>query len=322
MEQYFAWHAQCIEGRMTAKMTDNGAWKAAQPTISVLIPFFRDDPTRLLAALDREPTLGVEIVVLDDGSGDPELAKRVAKQVKSLTLPIRFIALSANQGRSKGRNRLAAAARGQWLLFLDSDMLPDAPTFLSAYLELVQKDAPAVVFGGFSLDQAPPTAEHALHRIMALQSDCAPASVRQQSPEKYVFTSNLLVRRDVFETEAFDEGFAGWGWEDVEWAMRVSRRHAISHINNTATHLGLDKAATMAAKYEQSAANFARVVAAHHDIVATYPSYKVARLLQPMPLRSVWRPALKMVALAEAAPLMMRALAMRLYKAALYAEAV
>ena len=60
------------------------------------------------------------------------------------------------------------------------------------------------------------------------------------APEKYVFTSNLLIRRDVFDAEPFDAGFVGWGWEDVEWGMRVSRRHPIAHIDNPATHLGLD----------------------------------------------------------------------------------
>ena len=149
-----------------------------------------------------------------------------------------------------------------------------------------------------------------------------PAATRRLTPEKYVFTSNLLVRRDVFEREAFDEGFAGWGWEDVEWAMRVSRRHEILHIDNTATHLGLDPAATIAAKYEQSARNFARVVAAHHDIVSAYPSYRAARLLKRAPLRRLWRPLLKLTALAETLPVAMRAFAMRLYRAALYAEAV
>lgn len=307
---------------MSAALTDNGAWAKAKPVISVLIPFYRDDPARLLAALDAAGAKSVEIVVLDDGSGDAALTERVASQVSAMQTPGRFVALAKNEGRSKGRNRLAANARGQWLLFLDSDMLPDHPDFLQRYLDLVAKDAPAVVFGGFSLDQAPKRREHALHRSMALKGDCAPAGVRRLSPEKYVFTSNLLVRRDVFETEAFDEGFAGWGWEDVEWAMRVARRFEIVHIDNTATHLGLDPAATIAAKYEQSAANFARVVAAHHGVVSTYPSYKAAKLLRRAPMRSVWRPMLKGAALAEPLPVPMRAFAMRLYRAALYAEAV
>ena len=97
---------------------------------------------------------------------------------------------------------------------------------------------------------------------------------RARAPEKYVYTSNLLVRRDVFEAEAFDGAFTGWGWEDVEWAMRVSRRWPVLHIDNPATHMGLDTVEQLAGKYEQSAGNFARVVARHPDVVSTYPSYR------------------------------------------------
>jgi glycosyltransferase involved in cell wall biosynthesis len=310
---------------MDQAATDNAAWSGARPTLSILIPFLRDDPSLLLTALDREgPGLAgaVEIVVLDDGTGDEALAGAVTRAVQALTLPARFVRLSANLGRAKGRNRLAEEARGRWLLFLDSDMLPDSPGFLQAYLALIGESAPAVVFGGFSLDLAPPHRAHDLHRRMAGASDCAPVAVRRLNPEKHVFTSNLLVRRDVFESEAFDEAFRGWGWEDVEWAMRVLRRYPITHIDNTATHLGLDTAPAMAAKYEQSVANFALVVRAHRQIVAAYPSYRVARLLKPAPLKGLWRPALKAVALAGAAPLGVRALAMRLYRAALYADVV
>jgi glycosyltransferase involved in cell wall biosynthesis len=304
---------------------DNGTRTAADPILSVLIPFLREDPSRLLAALDREAASlagAVELVVLDDGSADAALAEAVTRTVAGLALPARFVRLASNVGRSRGRNRLATHARGEWFLFLDSDMMPDAPGFLAAYIELIECEAPAVAFGGFSVLQAPANRAHALHRRMALKSDCAPAALRRSAPEKHVFTSNLLVRREVFETEAFDEGFAGWGWEDVEWAMRVARRHPISHVDNTATHLGLDTACAIAAEYEQSAANFARVVQRHRRVVERYPSYRVARMLKRIPGRAAWRPALKLFALTEAAPLGARAFAMRLYRAALYAEAV
>jgi glycosyltransferase involved in cell wall biosynthesis len=309
--------------RPSETLFDNPAWAGARPILSVLVPFLRDDPGRLLMALDRERLSGaVEIVTLDDGGGDDDLADAVAATVARLSLPARFVRLSANVGRARGRNRLATHARGRWFLFLDSDMLPDGERFLQTYLALIEAEAPAVAFGGFSLDQAPHARAHALHRRLAQKSDCAPAEARRAAPEKHVFTSNLLVRREVFETEAFDEGFSGWGWEDVEWAMRVARRHKIWHVDNTATHLGLDSAQTIAAKYEQSAANFARVVARHREVVERYPSYRAARLLKRAPLRATWRPMLKAFALAEAAPLSARAFAMRLYRAALYAEAV
>lgn len=304
---------------------ENAAWADARPLVSILIPFLHDDPTRLLAALDREgPGLGgaVEVVLLDDGSNDEALAGGVTMAVGRAVLPARLVVLPLNLGRARGRNRLAAEARGRWLLFLDSDMAPDSPLFLRAYLELIERSAPAVAFGGFSLDQAPVRGEHALHRHMALASDCSPADVRRLEPEKHVFTSNLLVRRDVFETERFDEGFTGWGWEDVEWAMRVVQRHPITHLDNPATHLGLDAAPVLIAKFEQSAANFARVVASHREVVAHYPSYRAARMLKAVPLKGLWRPMLRSLGLAEWAPLGLRDLAVRLYRAALYADVV
>ena len=126
----------------------------------------------------------------------------------------------------------------------------------------------------------------------------------------------------MFDAERFDEGFRGWGWEDVEWGMRVSRRWPVTHLDNPAVHLGLDDARTLTAKYEQSAANFARVVAAHPEMVARYPSFRVARALRRAPLRPLWRPLLKQLALASAAPLTLRVFAAKTYRAALYAEVV
>ncbi len=303
---------------MIEKTTDNKAWKAGKPALSVLIPFKGDDPCELLKSLDEEHA-DVEIVVLDDGSADPALTMRVTETLKTLRLPVRLVTLAVNEGRAKGRNRLSRHARSQALLFLDADMLPDRGDFLRRWI--AASDSP-IAFGGFSFDRTPHRRETALNRAMASRTETLPAAQRALSPEKYVYTSNLLVRREVFEAIEFDEGFTGWGWEDVEWAMRAARRYPILHLDNSASHLGLDPARVMAAKFEQSAANFARVVAGHREVVSVYPSYRVAKLLKPVPLRGLWRPLIKAAALAEALPLAMRAFAMRLYRAALYIEAV
>ncbi len=308
-----------------AKLTDSPAWKAARPAISVLIPFLRDDPAELLALLDEEAASvsgAVEIVLLDDGTGDTALTARLVGQIKAMALPVRLITLPGNEGRSIGRNRLASAARGGSLLFLDSDMRPDHRRFLRDWADLAAREDPAVAFGGFSLLQAPTDARFAVHRAMAAKSECVPWTERAKQPEKYVYTSNLLVRRDVFESEAFDPGFTGWGWEDVEWAMRVSRRFRVVHLDNAATHMGLDTVAALAGKYEQSAPNFARMAQRHPGIVAAYPSYRAARLLKGLPglprLRRMMRQGADMAWLPVAA----RAFSLRLYRAALYADAV
>jgi hypothetical protein len=304
---------------------ENGPWKSALPTLSVLIPFLRDDPGVLLAMLDAEAQSldgAVEIVLMDDGTGDADLTARLSAQVRATALPSRLITLVANEGRSRGRNRLAAAARAGSMLFLDSDMRPDSSQFLRTWADLVRLDAPPMAFGGFSLLQAPTEPRFSVHRAMATRGECVAAAERAKAPEKYVYTSNLLVRRDVFDAEGFDGAFTGWGWEDVEWAMRVSRRWPVLHLDNPATHMGLDTVEQLAGKYEQSAGNFARVVARHPDIVGGYPSYRVARMLKQVPALATVRPWMKRFAMAGWAPTPARAFSLRLYRAALYAEAV
>lgn len=310
---------------MTAIVHDNLAWSPARPILSILVPFLRDDPDALIALLDREADAlngDAELILLDDGTADAALTARLIARIDASALPIRLISLSRNEGRSIGRNRLATAARGSSLLFLDSDMRPDDDRFVQTWADLARTGETAVAFGGFSLLQAPDDARFAVHRSMAARSDCIAADQRALQPEKYVFTSNLLVRRDVFEAEAFDPGFSGWGWEDVEWAMRVSRRFKVEHIDNPATHMGLDTVETLASKYEQSAPNFARVVAKHPDIVAAYPSYRVARRLQAVPGLKAIRPLFRQAARTAALPVGLRAFSLRLYRVALYAEAI
>ena len=160
---------------MSETVVDNRAWADATPRLSVLIPFMRDDPCQLLRALDG-PVKGVEVIVLDDGTGDPELTAKVAVTAQEISLPCRFISLARNEGRAKGRNRLTRHARAARFLFLDSDMLPDSTAFLVRWLDLVEEQDPAVAFGGFSVIQAPRRREHALHRMMAMGGDCAPSS--------------------------------------------------------------------------------------------------------------------------------------------------
>ena len=306
-------------------ITSNTAWDTAQPLVSVLIPFLRDDPLPLLTALETEAkglVGAVELVLMDDGTDDAALTAAIQARIAAMALPVKLISLSANEGRSRGRNRLASAARAGHLLFLDSDMRPDTPHFLGAWADLVRDTDPAVAFGGFSLLQAPTDARFAVHRSMAAKSECLPCEVRALTPEKYVYTSNLLVRRDVFEAEAFDGAFSGWGWEDVEWAMRVSRRYPVIHVDNPATHMGLDTVQALAGKYEQSAPNFARVIAKHPDIIGGYASFKAARMLKRLPGIGLLRPMMKATATLSVLPVATRAFALRLYRAALYAEAV
>jgi len=290
-----------------------------KPILSILIPFYKESPCALIEALKAQPIDKVEIITFDDGSHDVALTRSVTALCQD---NIHLITSPKNVGRAKGRNILVEHARSDYLLFLDSDMLPDSPHFLQTWLDHIHNEDPDVTFGGFSLKYAPKDQAFALHRLMASQSDCLPARLRQLQPEKYVFTSNLLVKTTLIKRIGFDNGFSGWGWEDVEWAMRIAEHAKLLHIDNSATHMGLDQAATLVRKYKESASNFARVYLAHPEVVRAYPSFKWARRLKRLPLRPLWRDGLQALALNNRLPLNLRSLSLRLYRACLYAEVV
>lgn len=303
---------------MSAEVADNAAWADAKPRLSVLTPFFRDDPRPLATALDAQArSLGgaVELVLLDDGGGGP------APDIGALALPTRLIRLAANGGRSAARNRLAAEARGRHLLFVDADMLPERPDFLARWLAFAAEGDPAAACGGFTVPAAP-SPEHALHHALQSRAECLPAAVRARAPAKSVASSNLLVRRDVLQAERFDDGFRGWGFEDVDWGARVDARYGVAHPDIPARHLGLDTPEALAAKYAQSPPNFARLLSRHPALVRGFPSYRAARALRRLPARGALRRGLKAAALSRSVPLALRVGAMKLWRAALYAEVV
>lgn len=303
----------------------NARWPDVKPCLSVLVPFLGDDPSVLLQALEAEKgdhTNRIEIIILDDGTNDLSLTRKLQGLVDTSQHAICLLSSTDNLGRSKGRNRLAAQARGSYLLFIDADMLPDHPDFLRFWLTHIDTQSPAATFGGFSVTQASTAPEYAVHRSMALRSDCVAAAIRKQQPEKHVFTSNLLIRKDVFLQNPFDENFQGWGWEDVEWAIRVTTTHPITHIDNTATHLGLDTVPALMSKYRQSAANFARIARLYPEYVAHYPSYRMAQMLKVLRLATPVRMIAERISAASYMPISIRGLALRFYRAALYARAM
>ena len=95
---------------------------AQSPRVSVVVPAF--NAARYLgSAIDslRAQTLtDIEIIVVDDGSGDDTLA--VANRYAALDSRVRVLARALSSGKpSIARNQALAAARGRYIAFLDAD---------------------------------------------------------------------------------------------------------------------------------------------------------------------------------------------------------
>ncbi|WP_325059674.1 glycosyltransferase family A protein [Vitreimonas sp.] len=288
--------------------------------LSILTPFFRCDPTPLLAAMASAPA-GVEFVLLDDGSGSAELLARVLTSAAALRAPVRVIVWEKNRGRAAGRNRLVAEAAGDYVLFLDADMIPDCPRFLERWLEVAESE-PLAAFGGLSLRKATRTAETALHHNLFGASDCRDAEGRARAPAQFTASANLLVRRDLLAQLPFDSGFVGWGFEDTEWALRAAHLGPILHVDNPATHAGLDDVETLIRKSEEAGPNFARLAAKHPSAVRSFSAHRLAQALRLAPARAALRRACAWLARdpLSATPMIVRRAALKLYRASCYAE--
>ena len=298
---------------------NNGVKTNARLTIA--IPTYKDMPDKLIDKLMSCP--GAEqshLLIYDDGSGVAQLGTFCAAAVTNWPGPATLISARENKGRAHARNRLIAHAKTNWILLLDADMLPDSSDFLANYLDAISaSNGPSLIAGGFSLKQVTPNRAQSLHARQSLSSECLSAKDRSKDPGRYVFTSNILIHRQILNAVKFDDGFEGWGWEDVDWGLRVARSYPVVHVENTATHLGLDDVGTLLEKYGGSGGNFARMLARHPQATSAMALTKAARTLARLPGRFVIRAAAKLIAKTPA-PMSLRLQALKLYRAASYAE--
>jgi glycosyltransferase involved in cell wall biosynthesis len=299
--------------------------KNITPRLSIASPYFRDDPTQWVTALAMDPrACDVEVVLVDDGTGDDALDESVRAAIDAWPGPATLVRFHANKGRPQARNRAIEAARGDFILFMDADMLPGDGDFLTRYFEVIDKRASAIVFGGFKSGRENVNHDTLLNYSLALKNDCKPASARMLRGALAVASNNILVRRDVFTHIPFDNSFKGWGWEDTEWAMRaVFAGYGLTHIDNPAIHQGLDSTQSMLRKYKEAGANLRRLLDSHPE-AAALAGAKVAKILRFVPIQAALRPVWAWMARdpSRIVPLRVRELALKLWRASHAAEAL
>lgn len=294
------------------------------PRLSILIPFYRDDPSGLLHSLDAQDVTpkAIEICIMDDGTGDAMLTRTAQTTVEGMALPTHLTTASANRGRSATRNALQQQAKADWVLFLDADMRIDHPDFLSRYLDQIADNDCDILFGGFGVEDHSDDRDTDLHRLLSHSSDCLSAEDRARNGAQNVASSNLCVRKNVLDAQPFDPEFKGWGWEDSEWAARVSQSHRLRHIDNPAVHLGLESTETLLSRFATSGANYRRFVQAHPGLAQALPLYRITTKLRHFPGHSLARSPLRWLVRMQQLPTRLRVLALKMWRASHYAEAL
>jgi cellulose synthase/poly-beta-1,6-N-acetylglucosamine synthase-like glycosyltransferase len=174
--------------------------------ISIVIPTLgRDSLTRLIGALRPQLPIdgGVELIVVDDRR-EAAISLPVPTAVRVLT--------SGGTGPAAARNAGWRAARGEWVVFLDDDVVP-SPDWLEA-LEADLRDMPAIAGGVQGRVVVPPG--HG--RPDDWQQETAGLAAADW------ITADMAYRREALVgVGGFDERFPRAYREDVELAYRVRR---------------------------------------------------------------------------------------------------
>jgi glycosyltransferase involved in cell wall biosynthesis len=191
------------------------------PDLSVVIPTFRKphELERTLAALEMaEAPEAWEVLVVDDGSGTGSTAELLARF--DGRLPVIDASLTSNRGRAGARNHGWRRAVGSTVLFLDDDIVLEAGA-LRAHLR-AQRRAPGVYLGDVVHD--PAIVDSVLFDYLDSRG-IAKTAPGEPCPARYFLTQNASLPRTALEAVGgFDEGFSGYGFEDMEIAFRLETR--------------------------------------------------------------------------------------------------
>ncbi|MEA2472446.1 MAG: hypothetical protein QOE06_361 [Thermoleophilaceae bacterium] len=187
------------------------------PDVTVVIPTRDrwDILSRTLAALDRQDLGAVEaeVVVVDNGSRDvPELPG-----VRVVSEPVR--------GAAAARNRGIAEARGRIVLFIGDDCIPADAGLVRGHAES-HADGPArAVTGRIEWDPAVERTE-VMDWLDRRGHMVNMERLRHEQPGPETFyTGNVSVpRQALLEVAGFDQRFSGYGYEDLELALRLADR--------------------------------------------------------------------------------------------------
>jgi GT2 family glycosyltransferase len=197
------------------------------PSISVVVPTKNrpDEVARLIASVRAQPTLPLEIIVVDQST--PAYDLEAFPELIHLHDPL-------IGGASAARNRGAELARGEVLFFLDDDVVLESDCVRAIALEFAAR--PQLVGAQCSIhnpwDDAPLSLYDVSTRIFEHGFfDSRPMRRREEQIPRLIDGLASAYRRELFVHERFDEALPGYSLaEDWDLTKRAARHGALTIV--------------------------------------------------------------------------------------------
>lgn len=209
--------------------------------LSILIPTYDYTCYQLVHDLhEQAERLGMpyEIIVAEDGSRS-QVSIIANHKMEELSHCHHYIR-KENMGQAATRNELAAMAKYDWLLFIDSDAMVEKPDFLDTYIYNIEK-AEVVVGGLYHQPE-----NHDPHKTLRFKYEKEAdlhrsATERSLHPYRQLTCFNAMLHKPTFMQILFDKDCKDYGYEDALFGVELERRGiSVLHIDNPLLHNGLD----------------------------------------------------------------------------------
>ena len=159
----------------------------------------------------------IEIIYIDDGSTDNSLELFQNYNLKFKKTSFGFI---DNMGRNNARNKGIELAAGEWLLFLNSNVVVNQ-NIICSYQKLIQQ--PVIAIGGTIKYE---TKDVSFQNY--LNHHCRGINQYNQGDiikYNYLLFGNCMIKHSAVKTIKFKKGLKSYGGEELEFSYRLSQEN-------------------------------------------------------------------------------------------------
>lgn len=186
----------------------------------------------------------LEVVAIDDGSTDGS-----RDYLRQLDLPVRLLENDENHGFAYSNNRGVAEARGEWIFFLNNDLILE-DGWWQPMVEVAENRDGCGMVGNIQRRADDQRVDHAGIRFdyigVPVHEGKNALFIRERGVRKsrgVTAACSLIRRRAFLRAGGFDEGFRN-GFEDIDLCLRMAEggcEHLVARSSLVAHHVSVSE---------------------------------------------------------------------------------
>ena len=209
--------------------TSNRKDKIENPLFSIIVPIYNVERylEQCIESVLAQDYQNYELILVDDGSPDNsiDICVKYAKQYSNIVFIHKI-----NGGVSDARNAGIQIARGEYLMFLDSDDYWEGTTILSNLQNIITENNPDVIFNYMSSVYPDKIVNHYINRDKLIGSFKEDFQGLYQDGIYLGFPFTKIMKRElIFKNQLFF--IKGRTFEDVIWSFSL-----VKHIKDYAIY--------------------------------------------------------------------------------------